>query len=420
MSTEVKQEGEFKVKKRIPKKLVNQKGNITKLDLTKPGNEQGIVIPSVQKVVIPNEELKKQENAIQKQSPDEVSVLNESDTSEGIPKGNEQTTDEKSTGENNSNVGAEEIESPIQVIEEDEYNSEKKIAKENNEANNTFQKETLPEAQDLPEGIDKLIKFMKETGGDVNDYARLNADYSTIDNTALIREYYKQTKPHLDSEDVSLLLEDFDYDTEIDEDRDIRKKKLAFKEEVAKAKNFLEDTKSKYYEEIKLRPGVTQDQQKATDFFNRYNEEQKQNEEIRESFFNTTKDYFSNDFKGFDFKLGDKKVRYGVKDPISVAENQKDLNTFVGKFLDNEGKMNDPGGYHKAIYAARNADTMATHFYEQGRADAIKDQIAKSKNITTEPRQTASGDVFVNGLKVKALSGVDSSKLKIKNRKFNN
>ena len=179
---------------------------------------------------------------------------------------------------------------------------------------------------------------MKETGGDVNDYARLNADYSTVDNTTLIREYYKQTKPHLDSEDVSLLLEDFDYDAEIDEDRDIRKKKLAFKEEVAKAKNFLEDTKSKYYEEIKLRPGVTQDQQKATDFFNRYNEEQKQNEEIRESFFNTTKDYFSNDFKGFDFKLGNKKVRYGVKDPISVAESQKDLNTFVGKFLDNEGK----------------------------------------------------------------------------------
>jgi len=420
MSTEVKQEGEFKVKKRTPKKLVNQKGNITKLDLTKPGNEQGVVIPSVQKVVIPKEELKKQENAIQEQSPDEVSILNESNTSEGIREGNEQTTDEKSARENNSNAGTEEIESPIQVIEEDEDNSEKKIAEEANKVSNTFEKETLSEAQDLPEGIDKLIKFMKETGGDVNDYARLNADYSTVDNTTLIREYYKQTKPHLDSEDVSLLLEDFDYDAEIDEDRDIRKKKLAFKEEVAKAKNFLEDTKSKYYEEIKLRPGVTQDQQKATDFFNRYNEEQKQNEEIRESFFNTTKDYFSNDFKGFDFKLGNKKVRYGVKDPISVAESQKDLNTFVGKFLDNEGKMNDPGGYHKAIYAARNADTMATHFYEQGRADAIKDQIAKSKNITTEPRQTASGDVFVNGLKVKALSGVDSSKLKIKNRKFNN
>ena len=420
MSTEVKQEGEFKVKKRTPKKLVNQKGNITKLDLTKPGNEQGVVIPSVQKVVIPKEELKKQENAIQEQSPDEVSILNESNTSEGIREGNEQTTDEKSARENNSNAGTEEIESPIQVIEEDEDNSEKKIAEEANKVSNTFEKETLSEAQDLPEGIDKLIKFMKETGGDVNDYARLNADYSTVDNTTLIREYYKQTKPHLDSEDVSLLLEDFDYDAEIDEDRDIRKKKLAFKEEVAKAKNFLEDTKSKYYEEIKLRPGVTQDQQKATDFFNRYNEEQKQNEEIRESFFNTTKDYFSNDFKGFDFKLGNKKVRYGVKDPISVAESQKDLNTFVGKFLDNEGKMNDPGGYHKAIYAARNADTMATHFYEQGRADAIKDQIAKSKNITTEPRQTASGDVFVNGLKVKALSGVDSSKLKIKNTKFKN
>lgn len=272
---------------------------------------------------------------------------------------------------------------------------------------------------DLPENIEKLVSFMKETGGTINDYVRLNADYSNIDNDTLLKEYYKKTKPYLDSEDVSLLLEDFSYDEDIDEERDIRKKKLAFKEEVAKAKNFLEQTKSKYYEEIKLRPGVTQEQQKAMDFFNRYTEEQKRNDAVREGFINTTKNYFSSDFKGFDFKLGDKKVRYGVKDPNSIAENQKDLTDFVGTFLDKNGQMKDPAGYHKAIYAARNADTMATHFYEQGRADAIKEQVAKTKNITTEPRQTAPGDVFVNGLKVKAISGLDSSKLKIKTKKFN-
>ena len=420
MSTEVKQEGEFKVKKRTPKKLVNQKGNIAKLDLTKPGNEQGVVIPSVQKVVIPKEELKKQENAIQEQSPDEVSILNESNTSEGIREGNEQTTDEKSARENNSNAGTEEIESPIQVIEEDEDNSEKKIAEEANKVSNTFEKETLPEAPELPEGVNKLLKFMEDTGGDVQDYARLNADYSTVDNTTLIKEYYKQTKPHLDSEDVSLLLEDFDYDEEIDEDRDIRKKKLAFKEEVAKAKNFLEDTKSKYYEEIKLRPGITQDQQKATDFFNRYQEDEQNKQLVRDNFIQSTNNYFSNDFKGFDFKLGDKSFKYGVKDPSVVANKQKDLTEFVGTFLNEKGDMKDPAGYHKAIYAARNADTMASHFYEQGKTDAIKDQIAKSKNITTAPRQVAAGEITFGGMKVKAISGVDSSKLKIKNRKFNN
>ena len=130
--------------------------------------------------------------------------------------------------------------------------------------------------------------------------------------------------------------------------------------------------------------------------------------------------YFSNDFKGFDFKLGDKKFRYGIKDPNSVANSQNDLSQFVGTFLDKDGQMSDPAGYHKAIYAARNADTIANHFYEQGRTDAIKEQVAKSKNISTEPRPTASGEVFVNGLKVKAISGLDSSKLKIKTRKIKN
>ncbi len=406
MSTEVKQEGDFKIKKRTPKKLVG-KEDIIKVDLSKPAVK-----------------LKKEEDAIQKQSADEVPVRNESETSEGIREGNEQPTDEKSTRQDNSNASEAEVDSPIQVIEDEEDNSEEAGVDRSNEASSTVseQKEVLSEtkAQKLPEGVEKLIKFMEETGGTVEDYARLNADYSNVDNNTLLREYYKTSKPHLDSEDVNLLLEDFTWDEEVDEDRDIRKKKIAYKEEVAKAKNFLEQTKSKYYEEIKLRPGVTQEQQKATDFFNRYTEEQKRNETVREGFINTTKDYFSNDFKGFDFKLGDKKVRYGIKDPESTADNQKDLTDFVGTFLGKDGQMKDPAGYHKAIYAARNADTMATHFYEQGRADAIKDQVAKTKNITTEPRQTAPGDVFVNGLKVKAISGLDSSKLKIKTKKFNN
>ena len=115
---------------------------------------------------------------------------------------------------------------------------------------------------------------MEDTGGTVEDYVRLNADYSSIDDKALLKEYYKKTKPYLESDDVSLLLEDYDYDEDIDEERDIRKKKIAFKEEVGKAKSFLEKTKSKYYDEIKLRPGVTQEQQKAVDFFNRYQQDQ--------------------------------------------------------------------------------------------------------------------------------------------------
>ena len=410
MSTEVKQEGEFKIKKRTPKKLVNQEGNITKLDLTKPGNEQGVVMPSVQKVIIPNEELKKQKDAVQESSTAKLDVHESSGNGEEVGKGN---TEEPIITEK---IEEQEVEdSPLQQIDKvEEVKTEEPL-----EAKiKTIDSQSA--APELPEGVDKLLKFMKETGGDVNDYARLNADYSTVDNTTLIKEYYKQTKPHLDSEDVGLLLEDFDYDAELDEDRDIRKKKLAFKEEVAKAKNFLEDTKSKYYEEIKLRPGLTQDQQKATDFFNRYQEDEKANELVRDDFMQSTNNYFSNDFKGFDFKLGDKNFKYGVKDPSAVADKQKDLSEFVGTFLNEKGNMKDPAGYHKAIYAARNADTMASHFYEQGKTDAIKEQIAKSKNITTEARQVDSGDITFGGMKVKAISGVDSSKLKIKNRKFNN
>jgi hypothetical protein len=393
---EVKQEGEFKIKRKTPKfKDLDKVSNVTKIDLSN--------LPE-------KEETKKEKtDAVQKSSTEE-SVLRTEQPGVGLQEVGETHEEPIVAGED----ATEKVDTPLQQVEEiTEIETNTPIQVKDAVS-------TQPLAPELPEGVNKLLKFMEETGGDVSDYARLNADYSTVDNTTLIKEYYKQTKPHLDSEDVSLLLEDFDYDEEIDEDRDIRKKKLAFKEEVAKAKNFLENTKSKYYEEIKLRPGITQEQQKATDFFNRYQQEEQRNIQVKENFDNTTDSYFTNDFKGFDFKLGDKSFKYGVKDPSTVASKQKNITDFIGTFLNEKGEMKDPAGYHKAIYAARNADTMATHFYEQGKTDAIKEQIAKSKNITTEVRSTSTGEVTFGGMKVKAISGVDSSKLKIKNRKFNN
>ena len=282
------------------------------------------------------------------------------------------------------------------------------------------QKTSEPEPQpeiNLPENVEKLVNFMKETGGDINDYVRLNADYTNIDDTALLKEYYKQTKPHLDPDEIEFIMEDkFDYDEDIDEDRDIRKKQLAKKEEIARAKNFLEETKSKYYDEIKLRPGVTQEQQKAMEFFNRYNNEQQNVKKQHEEFKNTTKNYFTKDFKGFEFNLGEKRFSYNVQNPETVADNQSNLTNFVKTFLDDKGNVKDYEGYHKAIYAARNADTIANHFYEQGKADAIKDVTAKSKNINETVRSTTPGDVYINGLRVKAINGVDSSKLKFKGK----
>ena len=268
----------------------------------------------------------------------------------------------------------------------------------------------------LPKNIEKLITFMKETGGTIDDYTRLNADYSSVDENTLLKEYYKNTKPHLTSEDLTFVMEEnFDFDEELDEERDIRRKKLAKKEEVAKAKKHLEDLKVKYYDEIKLRPTVNQDEKKALDFFNRYNKDQELAKQKHSRFLNNTKQLLNDEFKGFDFEVGEKKFRYGVKDPNAVAENQSNLNNFVGKFLDTEGNVKDTKGYHKAMYAAQNVDKIVSHFYEQGKTDGIKTVMESSKNPSSDgPRQTASDGIFVHGLKVRAIDGVDSSKLKIK------
>tara|TARA_R110000744_G_scaffold28982_3_gene69539 strand:- start:906 stop:2054 length:1149 start_codon:yes stop_codon:yes gene_type:complete len=274
---------------------------------------------------------------------------------------------------------------------------------------------------DLPENVEKLVEFMQETGGTIEDYARLNADYSNVDENTLLKEYYKNTKPHLTDEDLTFVMEEnFQFDEEIDEERDIRKKKLAKKEEIAKAKDFLNGMKDKYYKEIKLRPSSNPEQQKASEFFDRYNKDQQLATKRHDKFLHDTKELLNDEFKGFDFEVGEKKFRYGIKNPNQVAENQSNINNFVKKFLDAEGNVNDPKGYHKAMYAAQNVDKIISHFYEQGKTDGVKTVMESSKNPTIDgPRQTA-GDIFVEGFKVKALNGMDSSKLKITKRKFNN
>ena len=318
-----------------------------------------------------------------------------------------------------------EIEEPKVKIEELTQDNEEEVITLGEVPNDSTEEEiqqvieSTPNS-DLPENVEKLVDFMKETGGTVQDYVRLNADYSNVDSDTLLTEYYKQTKSHLDAAEIDFLMEDsFEFDEEIDEERDIRKKKLAKKEEVAKAKKFLEGLKDKYYSEIKLRPGMSPEQKEASEFFNRYNENQKVAEQQHSAFKESTKQMFNQDFKGFDFKLGEKTFRYGIQNVSKVAENQSNINNLIGKFLNDKGEVTDTKGYHKAIYAAENVDTIAKHFYEQGKADAVKDVVAKSKNTSLEARSTAPSEVTVGGFKVRAISGVDSSKLKIK-KTFNN
>ena len=273
----------------------------------------------------------------------------------------------------------------------------------------------------LPENIQKLMDFMDETGGDLEDYVRLNQDYSKLDDMSLLREYYKQTKSHLDDDEISFLMEDsFSYDEEEDDERDIKRKKLALKEQVASAKSHLDGQKSKYYEDIKAGSKLTTEQQKAVDFFNRYNKEseetKKQAEAQKSNFLNKTDSVFNNEFKGFEYNVGDKKYRFNVNNASEVKENQSDINNFVKKFLNEKNEMSDAKGYHKSLFTAMNADAIAKHFYEQGKADAMKNSVAKAKNVDMNPRQ-AHGKIEAGGLKFKVLGDNSSDfKFKIKNK----
>ena len=394
----VKQEGEFKLKKKTPKKLGITNNDPVKVDLTKP-EATGKVVPDVVKVDIPKDD------AIQIGETEKVDVGEQAGDSAKV---DEQVQEPVEDAQESS---------PIQEITEEDKDKVEEIKKEIVEAKQEQQILNKP----LPENIEKLIDFMESTGGTVEDYVALNKDYSSLDSAQLLSEYYKKTKPHLDQEEINFLMEDaFNFDEDVDEAREIRKKKLAYKEEVAKAKSYLESSKSKYYEEIKLKPSATGEQKEALNFYNNYKQQQELATKLHGDFRDNTKKLFSSDFKGFDFNVGDKKFRYGVKDPAKVGETQSDVQNFVSRFSNDEGQIVDQKGYHKAMYAAMNADKLAHHFYEQGKADGIKNVISSSKNPSKDgPRQVADGNVFINGLKVKSISGLDSSRLKIKTKKFN-
>ena len=282
-------------------------------------------------------------------------------------------------------------------------------------------KENLETGEPLPENIQKLMDFMEDTGGDLNDYVKLNKDYSEMDNQDLLHEYYKQTKPHLNNEEINFLMEDtFSFDEDVDDDRDIRRKKLALKEQVASAKSHLDGQKSKYYNEIKAGSKLTSEQQKAIDFFNRYNKEseatQKTVKTNSDIFTQKTNNVFNDKFKGFEYNVGDKKYRFNVNNAEEVKNTQSDISNFTKKFLDKNSALTDAKGYHKSLYTAMNADAVAKHFYEQGKADAMKNSIAKAKNVDMNPRQSH-GKIEAGGLKFKVLGDNSSDfKFKIKNK----
>ena len=386
--------------------------NVTKVDLSKnkEQNDDNIIKVDLTK--------KTETDAVPEQSTDEVPVRDESKVSEKVLEENIEATNEEPAGESTNEVQDEET-PVVEEITEEIKEKTQELTEQVEEAVDEAKKTGEP----LPENIEKLVSFMNETGGDINDYVKLNQDYSQLDNLSLLKEYYKQTKPHLNSEEIEFMMEDnFSFDQDVDEERDIKRKKLALKEQVAQAKLHLEDAKNKYYDDIKYGSKLTKEQQKAINFFNRYDKESKEQQEVAEkqtrTFLNKTNKLFNKEFKGFEYNVGDKRFRFNVKDTNNVKETQSDINNFVKKFLNKNNEMEDTKGYHKSLFTAMNPDAIAKHFYEQGKADALKDSVAKSKNVSMDPRQEFNSQINTGGIKVKVLGNNSNDfKFKIKNKK---
>jgi len=375
---------EEKVEEQIDESKFESAGDdsVVKVDLSKPPTQESEEVEKQptdkEEVVVVNEEpeaAKEEQEVVEEETP----VL-------------EEVTDEEITEEN---------------VEEVEEKIEEAVA------------EAEATGKPLPENIQKLVDFMEETGGDLQDYVNLNKDVSKMDDSDILDEYYRATKSHLTAEERAFLLEEtFGYDEEIEDEKEIRKKKIALKEQVAEARAHLDRQKSKYYEDIKAGSKLTNEQQKAIDFFNRYNKESKDQEKLSQAnkrkFQQRTENVFNKDFKGFDYQVGEKKYRFNVKDVDKVKTTQSDINNFINKFVGDDSTISDAKGYHKSLFTAMNADAIAKHFYEQGKADATKARVARDKNINLEPRKTH-GETNVGGVKYKVLGNTSSD---IKNRSF--
>ena len=379
--------------------------NVTKIDLSK---SEEAVKDNIIKVDLKNPPKPKEENEVKEDNPVDEGVVTELDNAEATEKQEEVQPEEQAQEE-----------TPVleEITEEEVKEQTEELADEVEEA----VAEAQETGQALPENLQKVVDFMEETGGTLEDYVKLNQDFSSYDDMTILREYYKQTKSHLDSEEIEFLIEDsFSFDEDEDEERDIKKKKIALKEQVASAKSHLDGQKSKYYEEIKAGSKLTQEQQKAVNFFNRYNKESEETQKIAEkqtnTFLNKTNQVFNDKFKGFEYNVGEKKYRFNVKNAEEVKTNQGDINNFVKKFLNENNEMSDAKGYHKSLFTAMNPDAIANHFYEQGKADAMKDSVAKAKNVSMNPRQSFSND-NTSGPKVRVLNDDSSNfKFKIKNK----
>lgn len=277
---------------------------------------------------------------------------------------------------------------------------------------------TQKEKAELPEDIKKLMEF------GVDNYLKLNKNWEAESDENVLKEYYKQTKPHLDNDDIEYLLsEEYSYDEDIDDDRDIKKKKVALKEELYRAKNFLNDLKEQYKVDLGSNSAdVTEDYKKAFNFYQEYTENSTKELEIAQRkadvFLDKTNRLFNSEFKGFEFNLGDKKQVFKPSDVLETKNVQSNIEKVIGKHLDENGFLKDEHQYHKALAMFRDPDGFAKFFYEQGKSDATNSVIKDVKNIDMSVRDNKDVTPKGDGPRMRMVSGDDfEGGIKIRKRK---
>ena len=277
------------------------------------------------------------------------------------------------------------------------------------------------ESEKMPEDVAAYYKYKKETGRGLDDFAKLQVNYDEMDTDKLLRDYLMATEDGLDSEDIEMLMEDYSFDEDLDDDSDIKKIKIARKKTIAKAKSYFNDQKEKYRVPLESsRDSISESDAKDLEAYKQYIESAKTYEEEisrkRDWFNKKTDGVFGSEFKGFEFTLDDKKVTFSPGDATELKKIQSDPQNFIGKFLNEDGLIEDAVGYHKALSIAMNPEKFAKFFYEQGKAEATDDVIRKTKNINMSERKTPEV-TSKGGMQIKSLSNDSGRGLKIRSKK---
>lgn len=278
-----------------------------------------------------------------------------------------------------------------------------------------------PQQELLPEDVSAFLKFKKETGRGLEDFYRINQDFSNESPERLLATYLKELNPELDDEDIQYEMADrFSYDETLDDERDIKKKKLAFKKELTKATKYFEEQKEKYRTPLESigTPSISPEDREALESYKQYlNQASAQQQELAkksEYFVQKTNELFSNEFEGFKFGIGDKDLSWKPGNAEDLKNKQLDISKFFNSFVDENGYIKDAKSYHKTIAVAMNPDSFARFFYEQGKADAIDETAKQTKNIDMGSVRTTGQPIEKGGFKVTSLDSEHGNRLKIR------